>query len=70
MSKQYVDTETSQNDDATTSDGKEEETMWRVDCVIPDFEDLDFETESLSIKDFDDDDGDEDELTIYWDMDL
>ena len=43
---------------------------WMVDCIIPDFDDLDFETESLSIEDFgdiDDDDDDGDSLTIYLD---
>mmetsp|Transcript_26162 Transcript_26162/g.45542 ORF Transcript_26162/g.45542 Transcript_26162/m.45542 type:complete len:93 (-) Transcript_26162:50-328(-) len=43
---------------------------WMVDCIMPDFEDLDFEMESLSIDDFDGKDGDDgDELTIYWDSD-
>ncbi|KAL9180829.1 hypothetical protein ACHAXT_011282 [Thalassiosira profunda] len=43
---------------------------WMVDCIVPDFDDLDFETESLSIENFmeEGDDGDDDELTIYWDM--
>jgi len=40
---------------------------WLVDCIMPDFDDLDFESKALSIDDFMDDD-DEDELTIYWDM--
>lgn len=43
---------------------------WLVDCISPDFEDLDFETESLlSIEDFmDDDDGDDDEGGDYDDI--
>ena len=45
------------------------EVQWMVDCVIPDFEDLDFETDSLSIEEFGEgDDDDDDELTIYWDV--
>jgi len=41
---------------------------WMVDCIMPDFEDLDFEAQSLSIEDFEDGE-DEDELTILWDFD-
>ena len=41
--------------------------QWMVDCIIPDFEDLDFETNSLSIEEFGEGD-DDDELTIYWDV--
>jgi len=54
---------------------EEEDTMtrneWMVDSIMPDFEDLDFETESLSIEDFlEEEDGDDgDDLTIYWDFD-
>ena len=52
---------------------------WLVDCISPDFEDLDFETESLlSIEDFmnddsedgdddDDEDGEYDDITIFLD---
>jgi len=47
------------------TDSKKEQ--WLVDCIMPDFDDLDFESKALSIDDFMDDD-DEDELTIYWDM--
>ena len=43
--------------------------IWMVDCIMPDFEDLDFETEALSIEDFGNEGGDDDELTIFWDMD-
>ena len=51
------------------SDNRKEK-KWMVDCIMPDFDDLDFETQALSIEDFGDDgDGDEDELTIYWDFD-
>jgi hypothetical protein len=47
----------------------ENEERWMVDCIIPDFEDLDFETDSLSIDEFGEgDDDDDDELTIYWDV--
>ena len=45
--------------------------QWMVDCVIPDFEDLDFETDSLSIEEFGGEEGgegDDDDLTIYWDV--
>jgi len=46
---------------------------WMVECIMPDFDDLDFETESLSIENFGgeegDEDEDEDEITIYWDFD-
>lgn len=43
---------------------------WMVDCIVPDFEDLDFETESLTIENFlDEGDDGEDELTIYWNFD-
>lgn len=53
---------------STTSDGGG--SKWMVDCIMPDFEDLDFEAESLSIDDFDgEDDEDDGELTIYWDSD-
>ena len=45
----------------------EDTEKWLVDCIMPDFDDLDFESKALSIDDFMDDD-DEDELTIYWDM--
>lgn len=45
----------------------EDTQKWLVDCIMPDFDDLDFESKALSIDDFMDDD-DEDELTIYWDM--
>ncbi len=54
-------------------------TRWMVDCIQPDFEDLDFETESLSIDNFlegeedkeeGDDDDDDGELTIYWDFNM
>ncbi|KAK1741572.1 hypothetical protein QTG54_008050 [Skeletonema marinoi] len=41
--------------------------QWMVDCIIPDFEDLDFETDSLTIEEFGEGD-DDDELTIYWDV--
>jgi len=48
----------------------EDDPKWMVDCIMPDFEDLDFEAESLSIEAFGDEDGDdEDEVTIYWDFD-
>ena len=51
-------------------DENDGQARWMVDCILPDFEDLDFETESLSIEQFaDDDDDDDDELTIFWDMD-
>ena len=40
---------------------------WVVDCVMPDFDDLEFETESLSIQEFDDDD-DDGEVTFFWDL--
>jgi len=45
---------------------------WRVDCVVPDFEDLEFETEVLSIEDFGmgDDDDDDDEDMIYLDFEF
>ena len=52
-------------------DGDDGAPRWMVDCVMPDFEDLDFEAESLSIEKFGeggDDDSDEGELTIYWDF--
>lgn len=43
---------------------------WMVDCIMPDFEDLDFETEQLSIVNFmEEEDGDGDEV-IYLDFDL
>ena len=51
------------------SDNDRRGKKWMVDCIMPDFDDLDFETQSLSIEDFGDEDGDEDELTIYWDFD-
>ena len=52
------------------SDNRRKEKKWMVDCIMPDFDDLDFETQALSIEDFgDESDGDEDELTIYWDFD-
>mmetsp|Transcript_19873 Transcript_19873/g.32575 ORF Transcript_19873/g.32575 Transcript_19873/m.32575 type:complete len:215 (-) Transcript_19873:39-683(-) len=41
--------------------------QWMVDCIIPDFEDLDFETDALSIEEFGEGD-DDDELTIFWDV--
>lgn len=45
---------------------------WLVDCISPDFEDLDFEAESLSIENFmdedDDDDDDDDEGGDYDDI--
>jgi hypothetical protein len=65
---------------AGTSTDTDTITRWMVDCIQPDFEDLDFETEALSIENFlddtdaddeegeDDDDGDE--LTIYWDFNM
>jgi hypothetical protein len=62
-------------DDATTTGEEEEDSndnemmQWMVDCVIPDFEDLDFETDSLSIEEFGGEEGgDDDDLTIYWDV--
>eukprot|EP00579_Thalassiosira_antarctica_P009221 CAMPEP_0201877686 /NCGR_PEP_ID=MMETSP0902-20130614/9046_1 /ASSEMBLY_ACC=CAM_ASM_000551 /TAXON_ID=420261 /ORGANISM="Thalassiosira antarctica, Strain CCMP982" /LENGTH=274 /DNA_ID=CAMNT_0048405189 /DNA_START=105 /DNA_END=929 /DNA_ORIENTATION=+ len=75
--EEYDATTTNENDDITnnassssTSDGGGG-SKWMVDCIMPDFEDLDFEAESLSIDDFDGEDGDDDdgELTIYWDSD-
>lgn len=47
---------------------------WRVDCVMPDFDDLEFEAEALSLEEFgeefdEDDDGD-DELSIFWDFEV
>lgn len=41
--------------------------QWMVDCIIPDFEDLDFETDALSIEEFGEGD-DDDELNIFWDV--
>ncbi|KAL7448340.1 hypothetical protein ACHAWC_000546 [Mediolabrus comicus] len=68
------DTENDNDNDATTT-GEEEDSndnemmQWMVDCVIPDFEDLDFETDSLSIEEFGGEEGgDDDDLTIYWDV--
>ena len=58
-------------DDETDEEGYGE-ARWMVDCIVPDFDDLDFETESLTIENFlgeGDDDGDDDELTIYLDFD-
>jgi hypothetical protein len=78
--KMIVEGENDNDDDATTTTGKEEEEdsndnemmQWMVDCVIPDFEDLDFETDSLSIEEFGGGEGgeggDDDDLTIYWDV--
>lgn len=71
-----MEEEENDNDDATTTgeeegeDSNDNEMMqWMVDCVIPDFEDLDFETDSLSIEEFGGEDGgDDDDLTIYWDV--
>ena len=52
----------------TTTTNSNPTGRWKVDCIIPDFDDLDFETESLSIEDFGDiDDDDGDSLTIYLD---
>lgn len=48
-------------------DKENKQDTWLVDCIIPDFDDLNFSSEALSIEDFMDDD-DDDELTIYWDM--
>ena len=59
------------NDDAENSNNSNDEMQWMVDCVIPDFEDLDFETDSLSIEEFGGEEGeggDDDDLTIYWDV--
>ena len=66
--------------DATTTQQRQLQSStsarWLVDCISPDFDDLDFETESLSsIEDFmDDDDGDDDDeggdyddITIFLD---
>jgi hypothetical protein len=51
------------DDNDEDNENEEEEERWMVDCIIPDFEDLDFETDSLSIDEFGE--GDDDELTIY-----
>jgi hypothetical protein len=60
--------------------GRRRRARWLVDCISPDFEDLDFEAESLSIEDFmddvydDDDEDDDDEggeyddITIFLDL--
>jgi hypothetical protein len=56
--------------------GDEDEGEWRVDCVMPDFDDLDFEAESLAQylgdgdedEDDDDDDDDEDGIGFYFDF--
>ena len=60
------------NNDASTTEEEDsnnnEMMQWMVDCVIPDFEDLDFETDSLSIEEFGGEEGDDDDLTIYWDV--
>ncbi|KAL7534208.1 hypothetical protein ACHAWF_004754 [Thalassiosira exigua] len=45
-----------------------ESERWMVDCVVPDFDDLDFETESLSIEELGEE-GDDDEIAILWDFD-
>jgi len=52
------------------SPNNESSATWMVDCIMPDFEDLDFETQSLSIEDFgaEDSEGDDD-FTIFWDFD-
>ena len=71
-----IDEEENDDDDATTTRETEESNgddnmQWMVDCVIPDFEDLDFETDSLSIEEFGGEEGeggDDDDLTIYWDV--
>jgi hypothetical protein len=69
-------------DDTTQSQQQQQSrtsARWLVDCISPDFEDLDFETESLlSIEDFmnddgddgdddDDEDGEYDDITIFLD---
>jgi hypothetical protein len=72
-------------DDTTQSQQQQQQQQsrtsarWLVDCISPDFEDLDFETESLlSIEDFmnddsedgdddDDEDGEYDDITIFLD---
>jgi len=60
--------ELSRNIDEDNEDNEEEEERWMVDCIIPDFEDLDFETDSLSIEEFGEEGDDDDGLTIYWDV--
>lgn len=69
LSRNIDDDDDNDEDDDGASDNKEEEERWMVDCIMPDFEDLDFETDSLSIEEFGEDgDDDDDELTIYWDV--
>eukprot|EP00581_Thalassiosira_minuscula_P015954 CAMPEP_0183721952 /NCGR_PEP_ID=MMETSP0737-20130205/14052_1 /TAXON_ID=385413 /ORGANISM="Thalassiosira miniscula, Strain CCMP1093" /LENGTH=274 /DNA_ID=CAMNT_0025952023 /DNA_START=95 /DNA_END=919 /DNA_ORIENTATION=- len=80
MSKKLEDDTTNNNNDddrigindTTTTKNDNDSSKWMVDCIMPDFEDLDFETESLSIEQFGGGGGEEDnddELTIYWDFD-
>lgn len=54
-------------DDGTSLDGNGE---WKVDCVMPDFEDLDFEAENLAdyIGDEEEEDEDFDGFTFYLDF--
>ena len=65
--------EVSKLPDDTTEISGDVDGKWMVDCILPDFEDLDFETESLSIENFLDEedlDDDDDEITIYWDFEV
>ncbi|KAL7469986.1 hypothetical protein ACHAXS_010242 [Conticribra weissflogii] len=63
----YSIDENDSNNSSTENRGE-----WRVDCVVPDFEDLEFEAEVMSIEDFGmgDDDDDDDEDTIYLDFEF